>query len=76
MDELKRVKTSQSMKEFLENHVSWTVRIYEGYISDTNVSKNSNQLFYSHLCAPCKNPQSVVENIDYFFFFTSKNFIF
>ena len=69
VDELKRVKTSQSMKEFLENHVSWTVRIYEVYISDTNVSKNSNQLFYSHLCAPCKNPQSVVENIDYYFFF-------
>ena len=66
--ELKHVKSSREMKEFLQNQIQCHVQIFEYQVDDIltrNMSNNLNSIFFPRLCETCNN---TFEDIPVFYF--------
>ena len=58
LNQLRQVKSSRSMKDFLENYISWYVKIYAATDFDSllrYISNNSQPIVFSELCDTCSN---------------------
>ena len=67
-DELKHIKSSREMKEFLQNQIQCHVQIFENQVDDIltrNTSNNLNSIFFPQLCKTCN---STYEDIPVFYF--------
>ena len=57
-DELKHIKSSREMKEFLQHQIQCHVQIFENQVDDIltrNTSNNLNSIFFPQLCKTCNN---------------------